>query len=458
MLGRRIFNLSMLGLGAALLLGLVAYKRIQIHSSDNHFVYQADAWLNGSLELKRRPHHQNDWASYETLELRGKSLEKHGTRVQGFFVHQSKKRHHFRTLQKNDIEIPKSDITNRSKSYFVSFPPGPALLMLPAVSIFGYGVNDVLFTVLFGGLNCLLAYLLLCRLGERFKSDRPSSDHLWLALFFTFSTCHFWLAVQGRVWFTALIVGATFHLLYVYFATGLRRPFLAGLCLSMAFASRATLVFSALYIVLEAISMRRERSPRELLKAITFFALPCAILGSTLLVLNFLRFDDPMEFGHTYLAGGNLQRIRDVGLFDTSFINRNISAMLTLAPKLSSTAPYISLSKHGMSILITSPALILLGWRGSRDRTFWRSLMVVGVILIPILLYQNTGWEQFSFRFLLDVLPLILVAFAAQRTRLHVSVKALIVVGNLINLFGAVTFQRPEFHHLYGEFLPLLPV
>ena len=111
-----------------------------------------------------------------------------------------------------------------------------------------------------------------------------------------------------------------------------------------------------------------------------------------------------------------------------------------------------------MSILVSSPAIILLAWRGSRDRAFWRSLAVVAIILIPITLYQNTGWEQFSFRFLLDVLPLIMVAFAAQRTRLHVSVKVLIVLGIIINLFGAITFQRPGFHHLYGEFLPLLPI
>lgn len=457
MLDNQLVRSLLIGVIASCVLGLVAFDRVRMHSIDNHFVYQADAWLKGSLSLTRRPHHQNDWASYESLRLKGDSQAQYGDEVQGFFVHQSKQKHHFRTIQRQNISIPKSDIVERKKSYFVSFPPGPALVMLPLVAVFGYGVNDVLLTIFFGGLNCVLVFLILCRLGERFQTNRSHADHIWLAVFFTFSTCHFWLAVQGRVWFTALIMGATFHLLFLYFAVGLRRPFLAGLCLAMAFSSRATLVFSAVFILLEAFAMRRERSGMELGKAICYFAAPCAAIGVTLLYLNYLRFDNPLEFGHTYLAGGNLQRIRDFGLFDTRFIQRNLAAMWTLLPRISTETPYLLISKHGLSVLFTSPALILIFWRGERDALFWRCLAVVGVILVPIMLYQNTGWEQFSFRFLMDLLPLILVAFAVQKHRLTLSVKVLIGLGIAINLFGAVTFQRPGFHQFYGEFLPLSP-
>ena len=452
----RALPLLCLTLGAIFVLSLVAFDRLLLHSSDNHFVYQADAWLDGSLSLTRRPHHQNDWASYETLKLKGESKSRHGESVSGFFVHQSKRRHHFRTLQRADIEIPKADIAERTKSYFVSFPPGPAVIMTPLVWMFGYGVNDVVLTVFFGGINCLLVYLLLCRLGTQFQIQRSSSDHLWLALFFTFSTCHFWLAVQGRVWFTALIMGATFHLMYLYFATGLKRPFWAGVCLSIAFACRASLVFSALYIFFEVMAMRRHRRTKDLFKALVLFAAPCLVVGLGLLLNNFLRFDDPVEFGHTYLAGGNLQRIRDFGLFNTRFITKNLSAMFTLTPRFSLNEPYLQLSKHGMSIMLSSPALILLFWRGQRHVAFWRSMSVATVILIPIVLYQNTGWEQFSFRFLLDVLPLVMVALVSVKTKLPGSIKTLIVVGILINLFGALTFQRPTTAHLYTEFLPLL--
>jgi hypothetical protein len=444
-----------IGLLSLVALGSVAHKRLSIHSSDNHFVYQADAWLNGSLSLTRRPHHQNDWASHETLSLKGTSAKKYGPTVKGFFVNQSKLKHHFRTLQHQDIEIPKRDVASRDKHYYVSFPPGPAVLLMPFVWLFGYGVNDVLFTVIFGALNMMLVFMLVRLFGRCSHVDRTTSDQIWLAVFFTFSTCHFWLAVQGRVWFTALIVGSTFHLLYLIFAWNLKRPFWAGVCLALAFSSRATLLFSTCFIFWELWSARKSLEPRQLVHKSLLFVLPCLIGGSTLLLINWMRFDNPLEFGHTYLAGGNLQRIRDFGLFDPSFIGRNLSAMLTLLPRVSAEAPYLSISKHGMTVLLSSPALLLLLWRGSTTPIFWRSIIVAGILLVPILLYQNTGWEQFSFRFLMDILPLLMVAIAAKHQALDRVTKSLIVVGVLINLFGAITFQQPGFTRLYGEFLPV---
>lgn len=445
-----------LGLVGLIVLTAVANQRVLIHSSDNHFVYQADAWLDGSLALTRRPHHQNDWASYETLSLKGASAQTYGPTVKGFFVHQSKLKNHFRSLERQDLEIPKRDIELREKSYFVSFPPGPALLLTPLVGVFGYGVNDVLFTLVFGALNLMLVFVLIRRVAERYERRHSIQEQIWLTLFFGFSTCHFWLAVQGRVWFTALVVGSTFHLLYLIFAMNLKRPFWAGVCLAMAFSTRATLLFSACFIFLEIWSSRRAIDGKVLLRKSILFAAPCLIVGCTLLMLNWIRFEHPFEFGHTYLAGGNLQRIRDFGLFDPSFIGRNLSAMLTLVPKLSLTSPYLSLSKHGMTVLLSSPALLFLLWRGQSNDVSRRAIGVAAILLIPILLYQNTGWEQFSFRFLMDLLPLLMVVIAAKGVPLTRLIKGLVVVGIMVNLFGAISFQRPGFQRIYGEFLPIV--
>ncbi len=129
--------------------------------------------------------------------------------------------------------------------------------------------------------------------------------------------------------------------------------------------------------------------------------------------------------------------------------------MLTLVPNISFKAPYLSLSKHGMTILLSSPALLFLLWRGRSNALSQRSIGVASILLIPILLYQNTGWEQFSFRFLMDLLPLLMVVIAAKGAPLTRPIKGLIAIGILINLFGAITFQRPGFRQLYGEFLPV---
>ena len=132
-----------------------------------------------------------------------------------------------------------------------------------------------------------------------------------------------------------------------------------------------------------------------------------------------------------------------------------ISAMFTLAPKIITKEPYLLLSKHGMNVLITSPAHFFPVAR--KTKAFSKqSLFVAAVLLLPILLYQNTGWEQFSYRFLLDLMPLLMITIAAKSIELNAVTKTLIIVGVLINCFGALTFQQPEFAQHYREFLPTL--
>ena len=433
---------------------LVSFDRILIHSEDNHFVYQADAWLKGSLSLKRRPHHQNDWVSVESLTLRGDSAEKYGETLRGFFVNQSKTPNHFRTTSGVDIEIPKKDVDQRIKNTYVSFPPGPSALMLPWVAWFGYGMNDVVFTIIFAALNCMLIGLLYERLAT-VKNNPTLSEKMWWMIFFGLGTCHFWLSIQGKVWFSALVIGATFHLLYLYFAMGAKRPFLAGLSLSVAFSCRATLLFSAVFIFLELWAVRKKISTKQFVLNFGYFCAPCLLFGALLLINNYIRFDHPGEFGHTYLAGGNLQRIRDFGLFHFRFIVKNLSAMLTLVPQFDSHQWLLRFSKHGMSIFISSPLLLFLLVKRPPLGRGRRLIAVSALMLCPLLLYQNTGWEQFSYRFLLDLLPLTTLYLMLILPKLSHLMKAMIVIGVVINLFGALTFQRASWSGYYSDFLPL---
>src|SRR5512141_2751546 len=86
--------------GSFAVLALFSGARLAPQSRAPHFIYQADAWLHGQLHLRVPPPDDNDWA-----------------RVQD--------------------------------RWYVSFPPGPALLMLPGVAIWGFQYDDVSFTVFF---------------------------------------------------------------------------------------------------------------------------------------------------------------------------------------------------------------------------------------------------------------------------------------------------------------------
>lgn len=428
-----------------------ANRRLMIHSPDNHFVYLADAFLDGSLELTRKPHHQNDWASYVDLELKGRSAETHGPSVKGFFTRIKGKPNQFQTLEGERIDIPRRDRGKQVTRHFVSFPPGPAVLMIPMVAAVGYGANDVLFTVLFAAFNVALIFgflQLLTRLGHSTRTDR---ENLWLTALFAFGTAHLWCSVLGRVWFTALIVGVTFHLIYLYFAVDARRPLLAGAALAMAFATRASLVFAAVFFYWQLFLSEKGRAleARERWKRFALFSAPCLVVGLLLLAYNAARFHDPAEFGHSYLAGGTMPRIRDFGLMHWNFLDRNLHAALTLVPRIVDHPPYIQLSKHGMSLFLTTPALILL-FRPARSHALSRAFAVTAaVVALPIAFYQNTGWEQFGFRFSLDFMPYLVGCLALGARPMTRWFKGLIIAGVLVNAVGAGTFHRVG--GLYGH-------
>ena len=63
------------------------------------------------------------------------------------------------------------------------------------------------------------------------------------------------------------------------------------------------------------------------------------------------------------------------------------------------------------------------------------------------LLYQNTGWVQFGYRFSLDYLPLLFVLVTLGGRRFGAAFRACAVFAIVVNTFGAVTFDRyPQFY------------
>ena len=416
-----------------------------VHQSDDtHFVYQADAFLNGQLELLESPPHNNDWATYLEYDLLS------GQSVRGVWYERSENK--FLTLGGDLLILDRGEIgrARPTKHHFVSFPPGPSVLMMPFVAVWGHQFNDVLFTILFAAFNLSLMYVLLRRLSLGGRSGRSPSDNMWLVALMGFGTVYLSSAILGQVWFTALIIGVTFTLLYVLMSLDARHPLLAGLFLACAFATRTPLLFSA--IVFPAFvffpgGRWRQGEWGIAFKQLALFCLVPLVVGCSLLYMNYLKFEDPMEFGHRYLAEGQLTRIRDYGLFNYHFLARNLSAALTLLPRIQLHEPYILVSKHGMSLFLTTPVLFYLFKarpRQFRQDVFWHRLcwLTILVIAIPHLFYQNTGWEQFGYRFSIDYTPYLIVLLAIGRYPLTWVFRMLVLVAFAVNVFGAATFKR----------------
>ena len=482
--------------------GVTAWDRLLKPTPHFHFTDLANSFLNGRLDTdtprrrgKSRPQPDdppgyqeaidravgggsgwNDWASYRVLVLNG------GQEVRGVFPYKNTngpRKTEFWTVDGKMMFIDVSrDLASgcdpkrpRARCdrvvYQISFPPFPAVMLMPLVAVVGYHVNDVIVTLLFGVLAALLLLIWLGRLRAQGLLYHGRADQLWLVALFAFGTVLWYSATRGEVWFTALTMGVAMHLGFLLAAQGARHPLLAGLILGLGVATRTPLLFAAVFLPLEALFPRGQwlggdgwAGFRRAAGRIALFCIPMAAIGLALAWYNWARWQNPLEFGHFYLLEGTRAPPRDFGLFNFHFLNRNLSAALTNLPRLTDHPPFVQITRHGLGILACTPALFALFGamrshpaappadqddKARERRALIRHLAIaIAVIATPALLYQNDGWQQFGYRFALDFWPALVGLFALRVGHLSRRLKVLIVICMIIQLFGAITFGRFE--------------
>jgi hypothetical protein len=417
--------------------------RLPHHSPYNHYVYLADGWLHGRLSLPGQPPNENDWAKVEVLKLRdGRELRGiYGSRTGGPVDR-------FYPLRGKPETVSPDQIASRSSIRYVSFPPFPAVLMAPFVAIWGLAFNDVLFNALWAGLNPMLLFLLLRHLRTSGLSRRTQIDDLWLTALFGVGSVYYFCSVVGQVWFSAQIVAVTLSIAFVWASLGGRRPMLAGLFVALGFATRPPWLVLPLFFaeVIRAnggwAALRTREARIALAKATLRFSLPIAVVGAILAVLNVARFGNPFEFGHKFLAVQWQERMFRYGLFNYHFLSRNLAAALILLPRVMDHAPYVKISQHGMSMLVTTPNLaytVLPQAPSPLRRALWVTLLTTA---LPSLLYHSSGYVQFGYRYSLDYIVFFMVLLAISSRPLTKVFKGLVLFSFVVNLFLAITFDR----------------
>jgi hypothetical protein len=293
----------------------------------------------------------------------------------------------------------------------------------------------------------------LRHLAARGDSTRSEDDDLWLTAMFGFGTVFFYSSVIGSVWYTAHVVATVLTGLFVLAALDARRPILAGLCIGAILLTRPHIAAWSLFFFYEAWRAHGKKIPLGKLAA---FGVPLVVLGGLGFAFNWARFGAFGEFGHFYLNVRWTDRIQRYGLTNFAFLSRNLSCALTLTPRLLAKSPYFQIPRHGLSLLITTPAYAYLLWPRVKSSLHTALWCVVAPIALAGLLYQNDGWVQFGYRFSNDFSFALIMLLAIGGRPLTRTWKALILVGVVVNLFGAVTFGRfPQYD--YDGFFPISP-
>ena len=412
--------------------GTLAWDRLGKPSQAPQFVVQADAWLHGHLDVQPVMT-DADWAKVETVVLADRR-EVQGRRMVTQAV--------FRTLRGE--RGPTSQVKqSRGCTWYVAFPPLPALLMVPSALIGGRTGNDVIPTLLVAAGILPLLLLLLRRRREAGLSARTEHEELWLVALLAFGTVLFFSSVGGKVWYTAQVCGVALALVYTWASIEAKRPGVAGLALGAAALTRTSMAFMLPLFLVELWRVRRAEWRGVLLR----FALPVVGFAIAGMVYNAVRFHSPTEFGHTYLDVRQQILIEQYGLASYHFLARNLAVAFTLLPELPGHAPWFQISGHGLAIWVTTPALLYVLWPREKPpihRALW---ITVACVAAPSLFYMNSGWVQFGYRFQLDYIVFLIVLVAIGGRRLS---QPLIVACIAINLFGAITFDRDWQYYRVG--------
>lgn len=340
---------------------------------------------------------------------------------------------------------PYDDVFVGNRTY-VPFAPFPAILLMPLVALVGPEQADTWQPIVNAGLAAAtvgMAWALVGRLGVRSIVDR-----LWLVVLLGFSTAIWWVTTRGGVWHTGHLVAALLTLLVIHELYGDRRAWLVGLLGGETFLTRSPLVlampFYALWYVADGTRVGLVERVRGLVARIPWrpwVELSVAFLPALLFYLwyNADRFGSPLESGYGLATLPEwLAARRDLGLFSPVHIAMNVDLLFFHLPAPIPEFPWFHPDGHGLSILFTSPGLLLAlraDWRTPRP---WLLAGAAVAVLIPSLLYYGGGWLQYGYRYALDSIPFVLAlcALAAARVGIHPVFRVLILFGVAVNAAG----------------------
>ncbi len=395
----------------------VARDRLHNHTDANHFALLADAWLHGRLDLGGPPPTyagNNDFAFFE-----GK--------------------------------------------HFISFPPFPAVLLLPFVALTGGAerLKDGQVFLWLAGVAPAFLFLGLEKLGATGRSDRKTWENVAFSVLFALGTVYWFSAIQGTVWFAAHVVGTGLACIYLFTAIDAAHPVLAGLCLVLGFATRTPLALAFPFFAYEAFRQiarrhgeawakgERAQAVREAGSLALRFAAPVALIVGLLMWHNRARFGDAFEFGHRHLVIAWRPRMEKWGLFSYHYLGRNLAVVLTSLPYLKTAGAPFQINAHGLALWFTTPLYAWAIWPKQTPGIFRALGMTALLLALPSLLYQNSGWLQFGYRFSNDFAPFLWVMIALSGRPTRGLFWLLAVWGIGVNAFGALTFDRKEGARFY---------
>jgi hypothetical protein len=349
----------------------------------------------------------------------------------------------------------------------IPFPPLPALLLVPFVAVSGLATDDqLLFTVL-AAIDVAICWWMIGRLRV------SSAVRVFTTVFFAFGTVFWYTAQNTTTWYQAHIVAVGLTMLAVGLAIDAHgraagsedgvgsedraaparrlavdpRGFVIGLLFGLAATARLTIVLAAPFFLLVG-------PGRGWLRRGWSVALGAGIPIAALLLYNVATTGQLFHpaYDHLYQLEARVYPALgydpDWAAEDPRYLPRNLGIMLFATPDVlpdhlrdslgmidqplctdpgatrglfDPTCPLALPRDIGMSVLLTSPALLLAipaVFDRRRRRIVVAATLAVALVSVANLMHFSQGWVQFGYRFGNDTVPFALVLVAIGLARL----------------------------------------
>lgn len=327
----------------------------QTSQAYRHFVYMAEAFLDGRVDLRGVPDYYHD-------------LVHVGGRV------------------------------------YAPFPPVPALVLMPVVAIWGERADQ-------GRVGQIVAAAAVAVFLAALRRMGIPPPVRWFAAVALGLGSVLWPATAiGTSWFFAQTVVVLAAAVLVRTLADEADPVVAGLAVTAAWLTRLNLLAIAPVVALTLWHRRRAAAALALFLGIN-------VLGAAVyLTYNALRFGDPLQTGYPLLAMAtvNAEAAARYGFYDLHFVPQHLYTMLLRAPELIDRFPYLKPEPWGMALIFTSPYVVRLAFPQPCRRSWLLWIALIASLALPMLAYFSIGWVQFGYRYSLDWWPfaLVLLAFA----------------------------------------------
>jgi len=339
-----------------------------------------------------------------------------------------------------DANVPHLELAIYDGRYFVSFPPVPSIPIYFLTFILGSEVPDGLLIKLYALLSLLILF--------RFLRRRGTS--LFRSAFWAFTICFsssllplIWI---GAVWYQAQVLAFLLILGAINLMEG-DHPLPALTLYALAVGCRPFHVLYGPLLILLYVLRKQEAGVR--LKAIALRLLPGVLAGLFVAILygvyNFIRFDNPLEFGHNHLPEFSFQGGTQ---FSLRHVADNLSSYVFSLP-FEESAEALKLKPMGFSLFLANPVLLILLFRSVIDVFRKRLGLQQGLVLFFfflhlffLLMHRTFGGFQYGARYAVDLIPYAVLYLALRQVEKHSIIETAVMLAGLgMSIYGSLMIR-----------------